>query len=54
MTEEDKVKRRAYLRNWYYNLPEVKREYGRKRYHTLIKVLQASYKSVIVVGDGAP
>ena len=42
MTEEDKIKRRAYLRNWYYNLPEEKKEYGRKRYYALIKVLQAS------------
>ena len=42
MTEEDKIKRSAYLRNWYYNLPEDKGEYGRKRYHTLIKDLQAS------------
>ena len=41
MTEEDKIKRRAYIRNWYYNLPEVvkneKREYIRNRYHTMIK-----------------
>ena len=41
MTEEDKIKRRAYIRSWYSNLPEdVKnknREYSKNRYHTMTK-----------------
>ena len=41
MTEEDKIKRRAYIRSWYGNLPEdvknEKREYSKNRYDTVIK-----------------
>ena len=41
MSEEDKIKRRAYIKNWYFNLSEdmknKKREYARNRYHTMIK-----------------
>ena len=41
MSEEDEIKRRAYIRNWYANLSEdvknKKREYGRNMYHTMIK-----------------
>ena len=41
MSEEDKIKRRAYIRNWYANLSEdvknKKREYARNMYHTMIK-----------------
>ena len=41
MTEEDKIKRRAYVKSWYGNFPKdlknKKREYSKNRYHTIIK-----------------
>ena len=41
MTEEDKIKRRAYIRSWYSNLSEdvknKKREYSKNRYHKIFK-----------------
>ena len=42
MTEEDKIKKRAYMKSWYVNLSEdmkdKKRYHARNRYHTMIKV----------------
>ena len=42
MTEEDKIKKRAYMKSWCANLSEdmkdKKREYARNRYHKMIKV----------------
>ena len=41
MTEQDEIKRRAYISSWYSNLSEdvrnKKREYSKNRYHTSIK-----------------
>ena len=41
MIEEDKIKRRAYVRSWYSNLSEdvknKKRKCSKNRYHTIIK-----------------
>ena len=42
MTEEDKIKKKTYMKSWYANLSEdmkdKKREYARNRYHTMIKI----------------
>lgn len=42
MTEEDKIKKGAYMKSWCANLSEdvkdKKREYARNRYHKMIKV----------------
>ena len=41
MIEEDKIKRRAYIRSWYSNLSEdvknKKREDSKNRYHKIFK-----------------